>query len=332
MRFIKDKKVISWAMYDWANSAYATVVLAGFFPLFFKQYWSAESDVTTSTLQLGVANSLASIVVVLLAPVLGAIADAGARRKVFLFSFALLGMLTTAALFTVEKNAWWLAALLFVFSVIGFSGANIFYDALLNAVAPRNRVDAVSALGYGLGYLGGGLLMAFNVVMFQKPEWFGFVDAAEAVRTGFIAVALWWALFSLPLLFFIREPQARGQPVRGRQMIAAGFRQFLSTLSHIRRYRQIALFLLAYWLYIDGVDTIVRMAVDFGMALGFDAGHLITALLITQFVGFPAAIAFGWLGERIGTKAGIFIGLGVYIGVVIMSYWMDDVSEFYMLA
>lgn len=326
------KSIFAWAMYDWANSAYATVVLAGFFPLFFKQYWSAGNDATTSTFQLGVANSLASLIVVFLAPVLGAIADAGGKRKVFLFSFALLGMLTTAALFTVEKNAWWMAAMLFVFGTIGFSGANVFYDALLKTVAPENRLDTVSAFGYALGYMGGGILMAFNVVMFQKPEWFGFADPAEAIRFGFIAVAIWWAVFSLPLLIFVREPSANGRRARGIKMVTAGFRQLTETIHHIRQYRHIVIFLLAYWLYIDGVDTIVRMAVDYGMALGFDAGHLITALLITQFVGFPSAIAFGWLGERIGTRRGIFIGLSVYIIVTILSYWMDDVSEFYMLA
>jgi len=332
MSSLMNKRVISWALYDWANSAYATVVLAGFFPLFFKQYWSAANDATTSTFQLGVANSLASMIVVLLAPVLGAIADAGARRKLFLFSFALLGMLMTAGLFTVEKNGWWLAAMFFVFSIIGFSGANIFYDALLKSVAPANRLDTVSALGYALGYLGGGLLMAFNVLMFQKPGWFGFFDSAMAIRTGFITVAIWWAVFSLPLLFYVREPAANGKSVRGRKMISAGLQQLLITLKHIRGYRQVLLFLVAYWLYIDGVDTIVRMAVDYGMALGFNAGHLITALLITQFVGFPAAIAFGWLGERIGTRLSIFIGLFVYILVTIMSYWMNQVSEFYYLA
>ena len=332
MTLLKNRGVVSWAMYDWANSAYATVVLAGFFPIFFKQYWSAGNDVTTSTFQLGVANSLASLIVVLLAPVLGAIADAGAKRKFFLFSFAILGMLTTAALFTVEKNAWWLAAMLFVIATIGFSGANVFYDALLKTVSPVNRLDAVSALGYAMGYLGGGILMAFNVVMFQKPEWFGFIDEAEAIRTGFITVAIWWAIFSLPLLFYVREPSANGKSVRGKKMVSAGFQQLMVTFHHIRQHRQIVLFLFAYWLYIDGVDTIVRMAVDFGMALGFNSSDLIVALLITQFVGFPSAIAFGWLGERIGTRRGIFLALSVYILVTIMSYWMKDVSQFYILA
>ena len=152
-----NKSIVSWALYDWANSAYATVVLAGFFPLFFKQYWSAGIDASTSTFHLGIANSLASFIVVLLAPVLGAIADVGAKRKLFLFSFALLGILTTAALFMVAKNAWWLAAMLFVFSIVGFSGANVFYDALLKSVSPPRHLDFVSALGYGLGYVGGGI-------------------------------------------------------------------------------------------------------------------------------------------------------------------------------
>ena len=174
--------------------------------------------------------------------------------------------------------------------------------------------------------------MGLNVLMFQKPQWFGFADSAMAIRAGFIAVGIWWAIFSVPLFLFVREPAASGPLSQGKGIITAGFHQLFATFKHIRGYRQVFLFLLAYWLYIDGLDTIVRMAVDYGMSLGFNAGHLITALLITQFIGFPAAIVFGWLGERIGTRRSIFIGLAVYILVTIMSYWMKDVSEFYYLA
>lgn len=327
-----DKKTVyGWALYDWANSAFATTVIAGFFPVFFKQYWSAGTDVTVSTFQLGLANSAASLVIMLLAPVLGAIADCGGAKKRFLFSFAALGVLSTGALFLVEAGAWQLAVLLFVLGNIGFAGGNVFYDALIVFVAPERRLDAVSALGFALGYLGGGLLFALNVAMTLWPEVFGLADAAEAVRLSFISVAVWWTLFSLPLLLLVHEPANAARAVPG-AAIRGGLRQLRATFGQIRRLRVVFLFLAAYWLYIDGVDTIVRMAVDYGMALGFPSDSLIVALLITQFVGFPAALFFGWLGGRIGTKRAIGIAIGVYIGVTLWAVQMQAVWEFYALA
>lgn len=326
-----DRQVISWALYDWANSSFATVVLAGFFPLFFKAYWSAGTDVNVSTFQLSVGNSLTGIIIVLLAPVLGAIADAGGLKKKMLFAFAVLGIITTGALFMVDKGEWFFAIVLFVLATIGFSGANIFYDALIVTVAPANKLDFISALGFSLGYLGGGILFALDVFMFLKPAVFGFANEAAAIRFSFITVAVWWAVFTIPLLMFVRETkinhgQSIGQSIRG------GLRQLAQTIQEIRKLRVVFLFLVAYWLYIDGVDTIVRMAVDYGMSIGFEPGNLITALLITQFVGFPAAIAFGLIGERIGAKQGILIAIAVYIAVTVWAFWMDSVSEFYGLA
>lgn len=328
---IDKKRVYSWALYDWANSAFATTVIAGFFPVFFKEYWSTGTDVTVSTFQLGLANSAASLIIMLLAPVLGAIADCGGAKKRFLFSFAALGVLSTAALFMVEAGAWQLAVLLFVLGNIGFAGGNVFYDALIVFVAPERKLDAVSALGFALGYLGGGLLFAVNVSMTLWPEVFGLADAAEAVRLSFVSVALWWTVFSIPLLLFVREPPTTARAVPG-AAVRSGFRQLRATFGQIRRLRVVFLFLAAYWLYIDGVDTIVRMAVDYGMSLGFPSDSLIVALLITQFVGFPAALVFGRLGERIGTKRAIGIAIGVYIGVTLWAVQMEAVWEFYALA
>lgn len=328
---IDKKRVYSWALYDWANSAFATTVIAGFFPVFFKEYWSTGTDVTVSTFQLGLANSAASLIIMLLAPVLGAIADCGGAKKRFLFSFAALGVLSTAALFMVEAGAWQLAVLLFVLGNIGFAGGNVFYDALIVFVAPERKLDAVSALGFALGYLGGGLLFAVNVSMTLWPEVFGLTDAAEAVRLSFVSVALWWTVFSIPLLLFVREPPTTARAVPG-AAVRSGFRQLRATFGQIRRLRVVFLFLAAYWLYIDGVDTIVRMAVDYGMSLGFPSDSLIVALLITQFVGFPAALVFGRLGERIGTKRAIGIAIGVYIGVTLWAVQMEAVWEFYALA
>ena len=325
------RAVISWALYDWANSAFAITVISAFFPLFLKQYWSAGSDATASTLQLGVANSAASIVVALLSPVLGAIADRGSVKKKYLVAFTALAVVMTGALPLVARGDWPYAVALFVVASIGFSAANIFYDALLVEVARDEHLHYVSALGFSLGYLGGGLLFALNVMMTLWPQRFGLVDSAQAVRVSFVLVAVWWGLFSIPLLLFVTETRSLN-PVSGRAAVAAGLRQLADTLRQLRRLRAVWLFLLAYWCYIDGVHTIARMAVDYGMALGFPTNSLIVALLITQFVAFPAALAFGYAGERLGAKPAIFAGIAAYAGITVWSYYMTQVSEFYALA
>jgi UMF1 family MFS transporter len=325
------KKVISWALYDWANSAFATTVMAGFFPIFFKQYWSAGSTAVESTFRLGAANSIASLIIVAAAPILGAIADRGSAKKRFLLFFAIMGILMTGALFVVKEGNWLLASALYVCGLIGFSGANVFYDSLLVFVVRQKKIDFVSALGFALGYLGGGLLFAFNVFMTQKPELFGFSGPAEAIRISFISVAVWWAVFSIPIMIFVEEPAEKSEPFR-LKTIENGFKQLLHTFDEIRKLRLVFIFLLGYWLYIDGVDTIVRMAVDYGLAIGFKAEGLVLALLITQFVGFPSAIAFGKIGEKFGPKTGIFIGIGVYILITFWAYFMSREIEFYLLA
>ena len=323
------RRMLAWTLYDWGNSAFATVVMAGFFPLFFRSYWSAGQDSAQITLHLGMANSIGSLVIVLSAPLLGALADQGSFKKRFLSLFALLGIAMTLGLYWVAQGEWQLAAMLYAAASIGFMGANIFYDALLVDVAPRHKYDLVSGLGYAMGYLGGGLLFAFCVYMVLNPADFGFADDAAAVRLSFLLVGIWWLLFTLPLLFLVKEtPHAT--PRAG--MVKGGFRQLIDTFHEIRRYREVWWFLLAYWLYIDGVDTIVRMAADYGAALGFSTGDLILALLMIQFIGFPAAIAFGKLGERIGPKTGIYIGLAAYAAITVWGALMTELWEFFAIA
>ena len=330
-RIWRDRRVLSWAFYDWANSAFSTTVMAGFFPLFFKQYWSVGVPVSDSTLMLGSANALASLVVVVLAPLLGAIADQGSARKRFLLYFAMMGIVMTGGLYLVTAGAWLMAIALYVLAVIGFSSANIFYDALLLEVAQEAELDRVSSLGFALGYLGGGVLFALNVLMTLNPQLFGLADTAAAVRVSFLMVAAWWALFSVPVFLFVPEPVRAPSAGLGNSF-RNGLRQLGETFARLRLLRQAMLFLLAYWLYIDGVDTIVRMAVDYGLSLGFDANGLIVALLITQFVGFPAAIVFGHLGERYGTRQGIFLAIGIYLVIILWAYQMNREWEFYLLA
>ncbi len=325
----------AWALYDVGNSAFTTTVMAGFFPLFFKQYWSAGANVTESTWNLGLANSLASVIVAVLAPVLGALADVGRSKKRWLAAFAALGCVATAALFLVPKGEWQLAAAAYVAATVGFAGSLVFYDALIVSVASDEDSDRVSALGYACGYLGGGVLFAINVLMATKPGLFGFADAGVGVRVSFLTVAIWWAVFTVPLLMRVHERHGQGQGAvraRSERPVRDAIKQVAVTMRRIRDLKPVWMFLVGYWLYIDAVDTVIRMAVDYGLSLGLPSEGLIIALLITQFVGFPAAIVFAKLSARIGTKRGILIGLLVYVGVTIFGFFMTTAAEFYVLA
>jgi UMF1 family MFS transporter len=332
MMQLDDKKAIfGWAMYDWANSAFATTVMAGFFPIVFKQFWSVGADTTVSTARLGLANSVAGIAVALCAPILGAIADKGTSKKKFLLFFASMGAVMTCSLSMVSKGNWPMAVMLYVFATVGFLGGDIFYNALITGVSSEKNMDLVSALGFALGYLGGGILFAVNVWMTLSPETFGFVDAGQAVKFSFLSVGVWWAVFSIPLLLFVGEPVV-GDKKSGVNMVKAGLAQLRETFHEIRHLKTIFLFLLAYWFYIDGVDTIVRMAVDYGISIGFKSSDLIVALLMVQFVGFPSVIGFGFLGGKIGAKRAIFIAIAMYLFVSIWGAFMQSKNEFYILA
>ncbi|MGF1547879.1 MAG: MFS transporter [Thiotrichales bacterium] len=325
------RPILAWALYDWANSAFATVMLAGFFPIFFREFWAHGAESARITFTLGTANSLASLGIVMLAPILGAIADQGGYKKRLLWLFATLGAVLTGSLFWIAQGDWHLAILLYVLASIGFMGGNVFYDALLVNVTTAARYDRVSAFGFALGYLGGGLLFAFCVVMTLQPQWFGLADAAAAVQLSFLLTAIWWLTFSIPLLMFVHEPRPAA-PLGIRRATQAGFSQLRDTFREVRKLRAVWVFLLAYWLYIDGVDTVIVMAVDYGKALGFETKQLITALLITQFIGFPAAVAFGRLGERLGTRNGILLAIGGYCLVTLWASQIQESWEFFALA
>ena len=326
------KKVWGWAMYDWANSAFATTVMAVFFPVFFKQYWSHGTDVNVSTAQLGLGNSIASLVVALMAPFLGAIADRGSAKKKFLIFFAYLGVLSTAALFLIQKGEWAGAIFIYVMGTIGFSGANVFYDSLLPSVAAEDKIDYISGFGFSMGYLGGGLLLLVNVLMTLFPQKFGLADAGQAVRCSFITVAVWWGFFTIFTILWVPEGNAAGSQAKTENIIREGIKQLFSTFKKIRHLKTVFLFLLAYWLYIDGVDTVIRMAVDYGMSLGFAYKDLIMAILMVQFIGFPAALAYGKLGQKWDARKAIFLAIFIYMFVTIWAMRMTQKYEFFILA
>lgn len=325
-----EPRILSWALYDWANSAFATTVMAGFFPLFFKKFWSAGVDTSESTFYLGVANSFAATLIAVLAPFLGAVGDGSGQRKMILFVFTLVAVICTGGLFWVPMGHWQSALTLFASASLAFTGACAIYDALLPSVATEEDLDQVSSLGYGLGYLGGGVLLLVNTIMFLKPHWFGLSDPSQGILWSFITVAVWWSVFAVPVFLFVPEPPHPNQSVlHAMRSAVTGTWQ---TARRIMLNRTLFLFLVAYFFYIDGVGTIMKMAVDYGMSLGFEPGDLIKALLIVQFLGFPSALVFGSLAGRWGVKNCLYLCIGIYCLVTLGSAFMTESVHFYGLA
>ncbi len=324
----RNRQVWSWAFYDWANSVFATVVIAGFFPIVFKQYYASHMSAEESSFWLGSANSLSSLIIVMLAPFIGSIADCTGARKKMLIIFMLLGVAASLLLYPIVTQIWWGVLLFYTLASIGFMGANIFYDALIVNVGQQHQLDQISGLGYGLGYLGGGILLAACVWISQHAQQIGFESTIDAVLMSFIMVAIWWLLFSFPLALWVDESKALSASINTKEIYTVTRQTFVSIFTN----KPIMYFLLAYWIYIDGVDTIIRMAVDYGLALGFDSSDLIMALLITQFVGFPSAILYSYLGSKTGIKNAILFGLFVYVVICLMAYDMQTAKSFYVLA
>ena len=329
---IINKEVLSWAFYDWANSAFATTVMAGFFPIFFKSYWAGDLSGPESSAWLGTANSVSGLAIVCIAPFLGALADITNKKKLFLGLFAFLGIITTGSLFFIAQGMWVTAMLVYIFACIGFSGGNVFYDSLLINVSSDQDRNRVSALGYSLGYLGGGFLFVLNVAMYQSPEFFGLKSITEAVLFSFLSVSIWWGVFSIPIFKYVNENPINKVEIKASNLCIQSLQRVISTFKDIRQYKTLSLFLLAYWLYMDGVDTIVRMALAYGADIGLEASDMILALIITQFVGFPATILYGILGDKLGLKLMLSVGIIGYIFVTIFSIFITNISGFYFLA
>lgn len=327
---ILNKKVIAWAFYDWANSAFALSVLALLFPLVLGSYWSAGDSGATVTARLGLINAAASAVVCLISPVFGTIADTGGYRKRFLFALALFGAAATAGLGLVGEGNWPWALALYLFASVGYYGSTVFYDSLIIDVTEPRNYSFVSSLGFSIGYLGGAVLLSLHVWMLSSPETFGLASATEAFGYAFISVGVWWAVFMLPLLRAVPEHKSGLLVASG--VIRAAYTELLSTIREISKYRNVVIFLIAYWLYIGGVFTVITMAVNYGQRLGFSQQDLVMALLVTNIVGFPATLLYGFFGHRFGAKRGIYFALFVYIAISLWAISMDNVKQFYIMA
>lgn len=323
----------AWALYDWANSAFLTTIVAAVFPIYYNNVAARGMAPQDAAFRFSIATTLALVVSAALAPVLGAIADHREAKKTFLGGFMLLGVVATASMALIGDGDWLLALALFMAGNIAASGSIAFYDSLLPHIAARHELDRVSSSGFALGYLGGGLLLACNLAWILQPRLFGLPDAGVATRVAFFSVAAWWLVFSLPLLRRVPEPAIAGaDQVSLADATRGAMRDLRDTFTHLRHYRQAFLMLLAFLIYNDGIGTIIRMASLYGAQIGIAQQHLIGALLLVQFVGVPCAFLFGWVAGRIGAKRAIFLSLAVYAGISVLGYFMTSAVHFYALA
>ena len=328
------KELRAWAMYDWANSAFATTIMAGFLPIYYQEVAASSLPDATATAYWGYTNSIALAIIAVLSPVIGAIADYLGAKKRFLAVFMSFGVTFTALLYFVGDGDWLMASAIFIVANIGFAGANVFYESLLPSVAREGELDRVSTAGYAIGYVGGGVLLAVNAAWFVFPESFGFADPGQAVRASFVSVAVWWGLFSIPLFRRVREPDAQlatGEAV-GLNPAKVGFVRVLATLKAIRRRRDLFLFLIAFLIYSDGVGTIIKMATIYGAEVGIGTTDLIGALLLVQFLGIPFTFGFGQFAARVSAKRGIFVCLVAYSGIAAFGFFMSAAWQFWALA
>jgi UMF1 family MFS transporter len=323
----------AWAAYDWANSAFVTTVVTAVFPIYFSAVAAADLPPAVATTRFALATTIALVLVAIVSPLLGAIADVVPVKKKLLAGFLSLGVAATASLALVGRGDWVLGAVLFALGNVGLNGSYVFYDALLPHVARGDELDRVSTAGYALGYVGGGILLALNLAMIQQPAWFGLASADPTLpsRLAFLSVAAWWALFSLPLFRRVPEPAIAGR-VPASVAVREGLARLARTLRELRALPQAGVMLLAFLVYNDGIGTIIRMAAIYGTEIGIGRTELIAAILLVQFVGIPFAFVFGALAGRVGAKRAIFVGLAIYCAIAMVGYFMRTATHFFVLA
>ena len=333
-RGVYRKIINSWAMYDWANSAFATTIMAAMFPPFYRDLVKgAGFSESTATAAWGYTASGALLLIALIAPVLGAISDHTGGKKWYIAFFAGLGIASTALFVFLGGDSYILGSILFIGGNVGFAGANIFYESLLPHIAKEDDIDQISTRGYALGYVGGGILLIVNVIWYMRPDLFFMPDIGFALRASFFSVAVWWAVFSIPLFRNVPEPPVvRISTGESANPVKAGFGRLLRTFRKVAGYKQLLIFLVAFWIYNDGIGTIIKMATAYGDEIGIGMTDMIIALIITQFVGIPFTFAFGWLASRFGTKRSILLGLVVYVLVSVAGFFMQTATHFYILA
>ena len=341
-----------WAWYDWANSAFFTTVVTAVFPGFYSSYAAAGMAPAEATARFGLVTTVSMATIAISAPVLGAFADYSGSKKRLLALFIAIGVTACGSMVFIGEGDIGLASLLFFIANIGVSGSIVFYDSLLPHVAKAEETDRVSAAGYAMGYIGGGLLLLINLAWILQPAMFGFSGTVPAIKAAFFSVAVWWAVFSLPIFRKVPEPHRRASRIHLRQgyggqvggqaqsgqegesgvAIVAAFARLATTFREVRKYRNAFLLFIAMLLYQDGIQTIIRMAGVYGAEVGVEQTSQIAAFVMVQFLGIPFTFLFGSLGVRIGTKRAIFIAIAVYALATMLAYFMTTVTHFFILA
>ncbi|MGA8943379.1 MAG: MFS transporter [Thermoactinomyces sp.] len=328
---MNKKAIHSWVMYDWANSAYATIIMAAVMPIYYSEVAGKHLEPTVSTAYWGYTQSLSLLLVVLLSPVLGAIADSIHGKKRFLRFFTFLGIFATTCMFTIDEGEWVWASLLVVLGTLSFSGANTFYDAFLSDIVPEHERDRISAKGFAFGYIGGGILLALDLCLIQFHNIFSFTKI-QATQIAFLTVAIWWFVFSMPLFHHVHEKKRPSRNISPLRLAKTGFLNVIHTLKTIGKYPELLKFLIAFWFYSDGINTIIKMATIYGVEIGIGQTDLIAALLITQFVGIPCTLLFGKIASKWEPKSTLIFTLIIYLVIVILGYFMTTALHFYLLA
>lgn len=326
------KELRAWAMYDWANSAFATTIMAAVMPIYFHDVAASTLAEHNRTAFWGYTNGLALAIMAFASPVLGTIADSMGAKKKFLRAFMLIGVTAACLMYFVKTGDWLLASLLYILGNAGFVGGNVFYDALLPSVARKDEIDRVSTAGFAIGYVGGGILLAVNLLWISKPEWFGIPDKGMAVRLSLLSVGIWWFVFSRPIMKHVREPERIKLSTDFGSVLQIAFGRLKETFGHIRRFRAVMIFLVGFWFYSDGYSTIIKMATIYGREIGIESGHLIGALLLVQFVGIPATFGFGLFADKVGTKPALITTLLVYTAICVLGYFMTQAWHFWALS
>ncbi len=330
---MNKKTIFGWTMYDWANSAFATTIMAAVLPIFYTDVAGIYLEKTTATAYWSYTQSIAMLIVAVLAPILGATADYSRAKKKFLMFFVFMGSIATSLLYFANEGSYLYVSILFIFGMIAFSGGNVFYDAFLPEIAPLEKMDYISSKGYAFGYIGGGILLLINLMMIQNPALFHISDKLTATKLSFLSVGFWWILFSIPLFLYVREEKHPDKTkVKQESILTVGVKRVSKTFKDIRKYQELLKFIIAFWLYNDGISTIIKMATIYGREIGIGADSLIKALLITQFVGIPFSLLFGKLAGKIGSKKSLYITLYTYVLIVILGYFMQSAIHFYILA
>ncbi len=318
----------SWIAYDAGNSAFATTVLAAFFPIFFKEYWTQGIDNLTATVYLGYGLTISNLILLFTAPIIGAITDFSNATKTFFVTLTILGIVSVLMLYTFQAGNWLYPLIFFGLANYCFAAGNVIYDKLLLLVADPADIGRVSGYGYAIGYLGGGLLFLINAIMTLQPEIFGLADSSEAVKWSFISVGVWWAIFLVPVIKNVSVPIIEPQS----NVLMRSIKKNFETLSKIKAEKNVFIFLIAFFLYIDGVHTVMAMASDFALNLNLDSSSIIIGLILVQFVAFPTTIVWSYIADKKGEKNVLYINILVYLALVCYSVFLSNAAEFYIMA